>query len=108
MTTRCELCDLELDHCVHGLAEQRRKSLSKAVVQVSPRNIAHLEGCMHKGDDPDFAAWGEITTEGAWTHLCETMPADGGVISDLVTNSGAVSGLGVTHVCKNCREHGRW
>ena len=108
MASRCELCDLELDQCIHGLAEQRRKSLYGATVQVSSRNVAHLEGCMHKGEHPDFSQWGEITTEGAWRHLCDTLPADGEALSDLVTNAGAVTGLQVMHVCKSCREHGRW
>ena len=108
MTTRCEICDLELAQCVHGLAEQKRRTLQSAVIQVSPRNMAHLEGCLHKGEDEDYSKWGEIAGTGAWRHLCETMPADGGKVSDLVTNSGAVIGMEVRHVCKHCRAHGKW
>jgi hypothetical protein len=105
MSSRCELCDLEFDHCKHGLEQRSKKSLAGVIVQVSPKNVAHLVGCLHKGDDQDFSKWGEINSEGAWIHLRETMPADGGVVSDLVTNSGSVIGLQVTHVCKHCR-HG--
>jgi len=104
VTTRCELCDLELEQCIHGLAEAKRKAKLKVLVQVSPNNVAHLEGCAHKGEDEDFAKWGEITGEGAWIHLCQTMPLNGGVTSDLITNSGAVIGLQVFHVCKDCRD----
>lgn len=108
MANRCELCDLDLDQCRHGLEERKRNSLAKAIVLVSPKSVAHLAGCLHKGEDEDFSKWGEISVEGAWIHLCQTMPADGGVVSDLITDSGAVIGLEVTHVCKNCRGHGRW
>jgi len=103
MSAYCERCDLPLDQCWHGLEESKKRKFANSVVQVSPNNVAHLEGCAHKGEDEDFTKWGEITTENAWKHLCQTMPLSGGVASDLVTNAGAVIGLQVTHVCKDCR-----
>lgn len=79
------------------------------MVRVSPNNMAHLDGCMHKGDDPDYAGWGEIHVPGAWAHLCSTVPpGSNGVVADLVTTAGAVIGLEVTSVCSTCREHGYW
>ena len=108
MSRRCDLCDLEFDQCLHGLAEQKSRTLFKVVVQVAPSHVAHLPGCAHKGEDEDFSKWGEITDDGAWVHLCQTMPADGGMVSDLVTNSGSVIGLEISHVCKDCRAHGIW
>jgi len=103
MTQVCEIDGLLLSECEHGLKERRRKARLNAIVQVSPKKVAHLEGCMHKGDDEDFTKWGEINAPGAWIHLCQTMPLDGGVVSDLVTDAGSVHGLQITHVCKHCR-----
>lgn len=104
MSSRCEIDGLLISECEHGLKERKRKARLNAIVQVSPSHIAHLGGCMHKGEDEDFTKWGEITAPGAWIHLCQTMPADGGVVADLVTDAGSVRGLAVTHVCKHCRD----
>ena len=89
VTVRCELCDLPIDQCVHGLAEQRRKAAVSALVRVSPTHTAHLDGCPHKGDDDDYTGWGEITQPGSWLHLCKTVPPEytgEKVVADLTTN----------------------
>lgn len=114
MTTsnaKCELCDLPLDQCQHGLSERRRRALVNSLVRVSPRNMAHLDGCMHKGDDEDYSGWGEIQSPGAWEHLCSTVPLQSTgkrFVADLVTTAGNVIGLEVTDICAHCRDHGSW
>lgn len=104
---RCELCDLELDQCVHGMAKRKRETFQNPVVRVSPNNVAHLPGCSHEESAyEDFAGWGEIGDSGAWIYLCQTMPLDArkvGYVSDLRTTSGKVVGLEIRHVCLDCR-----
>ncbi|MEJ7648710.1 MAG: hypothetical protein WKF57_06725 [Nakamurella sp.] len=70
----CEICDME--NCAdHGpgrerVAQRRQQALSDVEIQVAPSNKAHLVGCLHKGDDPDFTKWGFIRgVKGAWTRL---------------------------------------
>ena len=94
---RCEICDLPLSTCPHGLAEQRRHSGHTALVRISPLSMAHLDGCLHKNDDPIYDNWGEITTPGSWERLLrgEVVEATGG----------AVLHRPATHICADCREH---
>lgn len=109
--SRCEICELPITQCRHGLAEKKRASLVDAMVRVSPNNVAHLDGCPHKGDDMDYKGWGEIHESGAWQHLCSTVPPEDkglSVVADLVTTHGDVIGLEITHICWDCREHGYW
>lgn len=70
----CELCDME--NCAdHGAGRERAirqaaHSRVKAEIQVSPRNIAHFAGCLHKGNDKDFTGWGFIRdVNDAWARL---------------------------------------
>lgn len=68
----CELCDMEncADHGVgrDRVARQATQRRADAEIQVSPRNMAHFPGCMHKGDDEDFTGWGFIRgVKDAWT-----------------------------------------
>jgi len=106
MSERCEICELYLDQCEHGLAARKREAKTQVLVRISPNNVAHLDGCLHKDDDPDYAGWGEIHEEGAWIHLCESMPLDArktGFVSDLTSTSGNVIGLPIMHICLDCR-----
>ncbi len=62
---------------------------------MSPRTIAHLEGCAHKGDDPDFDRWGEILDEpNAWERL--------GAGEQIASNAGSRKDLVATARCKDC------
>jgi hypothetical protein len=61
---------MDRDYCEHGLAERRRTaSASAASLVISPSNMAHLSGCPHKGDDPDYRRWAELETPRAWERL---------------------------------------
>lgn len=81
----CELCEME--NCAdHGpgraMAVQRAaQRRADAEIQVSPWNMAHYPGCMHKDDD-DFGEWGFIRgVKDAWTRLGngEHLPTNAGV-----------------------------
>ena len=81
----CELCEMEncADHGPGraGAALRTAQRLANAEIQVSPRNIAHFPGCLHKGNDQDFAEWGFIRgLKDAWTR-----PGNG---EQLATNAG--------------------
>jgi hypothetical protein len=65
----CELCDMDLSFCQHGLAERQARASADARLLVSPRGMAHFEGCPHKGDDPDYSLWGELQVPRAWQRL---------------------------------------
>jgi hypothetical protein len=97
----CELCEMDLAYCEHGLAA-RRQSASTAVVRllISPNGMAHFPGCPHKGDDPDYARWAELDTTGAWARLGngEHFRATGGRRPDLIAETR----------CRDCVEHGPW
>lgn len=73
--SRCESCDLPLDQCEHGRPTLSRMAAPK-VLDVSPTEMAHLPGCPHKGDDPNFSHWGLITQEtaAAWQALGNGQP----------------------------------
>lgn len=47
----CELCDLDLANCIHGLRNRQAERVRSAALLASPRGMAHFEGCPHKGDD---------------------------------------------------------
>ena len=99
----CEVCDLDREHCAHAFAdhEVKRKIIDTASLLVSPRGVAHFEGCPHKGDDADFSKWGRIDrVPNAWQRLGhgETMPA----------NAGANKGLRACSRCHDCNAHGPW
>lgn len=42
-------------------ARRSAERRADAEIQVSPRNMAHFPGCMHK-DDPDFDEWAPSAT----------------------------------------------
>jgi hypothetical protein len=66
----CDLCEMDRNYCVHGLAENRRAaSASASALLVSPKNVAHFPQCPHKGDDSDYRRWAEIDTPNAWQRL---------------------------------------
>ncbi|WIB67867.1 hypothetical protein DEI93_02155 [Curtobacterium sp. MCBD17_035] len=102
----CELDDMDDRFCEHGERQQaeraeRRQRVATALLQVSPRGMAHFVGCHHKGDDPDMSQWGEVSTPGAWTGLGngEQYPSTGGFRRDLVATSR----------CSDCVDHdGPW
>lgn len=87
----CDRCEMERAYCEHGLAERRHAASSPAasLVLISPRGMAHFPGCPHKGDDPDYDHWAELSTPGAWTRLGngEHIRATGGNRPDLVAEA---------------------
>jgi hypothetical protein len=99
--TYCNLCDLPLASCEHGLADRNRTAARSARLLISPDHYAHFEGCPHK-DDPDYLGWSVLETPNAWQrlgngeHLRATGPACPGGRSDLVA----------TRRCKDCEDHG--
>jgi hypothetical protein len=96
----CELCDLDRSFCVHGLTDARVAAERKAMLLVSPRGMAHFEGCPHKGDDHDFSLWGQLTLLDAWQRL------GNGERFDVI--DGQAHKLSVLTRCSDCVEHGPW
>ena len=96
----CEIDDLPLAQCEHGLKVRQVARAQVSVLQISPAGYAHFPGCAHKGDDPDMSRWAELDTPGSWTRLAngEQMPATGGARPDLVA----------TTRCLDCVDHGPW
>ncbi|RKT84612.1 hypothetical protein SAMN05421805_103551 [Saccharopolyspora antimicrobica] len=90
---RCELCDLPLGQCAHS--SRPRRSPQPDLILISPKGVAHVPGCQHKGDDPDFSRWAEIRdVPRAWEKL-----GNGEAIS---ATGGAVPGLVAVSRCKDC------
>lgn len=96
----CEIDDLPLAQCEHGLYQQRTARAFSSVLLVSPTGYAHFPGCAHKSDDPDMSRWAELDTPGAWTRLAngEQIPATGGARPELVA----------AQRCLDCVHHGPW
>lgn len=87
----CELCDLPLAQCVHGrTAAKAGRQFRPDRLEISPRRMAHLPGCLHK-DDGDYTGWGFIThdTAAAWRTLGNGKPvqADSGDRPDLIAET---------------------
>ena len=98
--TICDLCELPLEHCPHGVKTAKDARVAGAtVIQVSPTGTAHFLGCFHKGDDPDFSKWGEIEGAGTWQRLAnkEQVPVTSGVMR-----------LTAKRRCDHCVDHGPW
>jgi hypothetical protein len=97
----CNLCEMNLSYCEHGLA-QRRESATARVTRllISPNRVAHFPGCFHKGDHEDYSRWAELETPRAWERLGngERLAATGGLRPDLVAESR----------CPDCDAHGPW
>lgn len=103
---RGEACtaSCEMENCAdHGpgratagrQAAERRARRADTEIQVSPRNMAHFPGCLHKGDDEDFAGWGFIRdVKDAWTRL--------GNGEQIATNSGVARVA--TSRCLTCED----
>lgn len=98
-TTYCELCDLDDSTCQHGLARRTAARERTAALLVSPRGMAHFDGCPHK-EDPDYSRWGTIDRHGAWQAL-----ANG---EEIETVSEAGAPLVATSRCLDCVQHGPW
>jgi hypothetical protein len=96
----CELCDLDRSFCVHGLTDARDVAQRTATLLVSPRGMAHFEGCPHKGDDPDFSLWGQLTLGDAWQRLGNGEHFD--------VTDGQAHTLSALARCSDCVEHGPW
>ena len=101
--TYCEVCGLDRAHCAHAFAEHeaKRKIVDSATLLVSPRGVAHFDGCPHKGDDPDLSKWGRIErVPHAWQRLGngDIVPANAGAKRDLIAKAR----------CRDCDEHGPW
>jgi len=77
----CNLCEMDLEFCEHGLAA-RRRAATAAVGQllISPNGMAHFPGCPHRGDDPDYSRWATLDAPRAWERLGngEQLAATGG------------------------------
>lgn len=96
----CELCDLDREQCEHGLAERQAQAQRHAGLRVSPRGIAHFDGCPHKGDDHDYERWGELPDPSAWQRLGNGEHPE--------VQDGRGERLVVTARCADCVEHGPW
>jgi hypothetical protein len=97
----CDLCEMDLAYCEHGLAERRRTRSARAPrLLISPQGMAHFPQCPHKGDDPDYSRWAELETTDAWQRLGngEHLGATGGSRRDLIAQTR----------CQHCLEHGPW
>ena len=98
--TWCDLCDLDRATCVHGMADRTTARARTAVVLVSPRGVAHFDGCPHKGDDPDYARWGRIEGVDTWQVL-----GNGGHLPTVDTLGRPII---ATKRCLDCVDHGPW
>lgn len=96
----CELCDLERAMCVHGLRAEQTARERRAGLLISPRGIAHFDGCPHKGDDPDYSKWGRLSDDNSWQRL------GNGESIETVDSSGRE--LVATARCSDCVDHGPW
>lgn len=96
----CELCDLDRSTCVHGLRDQQLTRERHGVLLISPRGMAHFEGCPHKGEDPGFERWGRLTEQGLWQRL--------GNGERIATVDSSGRELIVVARCCDCIEHGPW
>jgi hypothetical protein len=97
----CELCDMDLSYCEHGLAQRRQSASADAqLLLISPNKVAHFPGCFHKGDHEDYSGWAELDTPRAWQRLGngERLAATGGKRADLIAESR----------CPDCDAHGAW
>jgi hypothetical protein len=72
MDDHCDICDLPRSSCAHGLQERQflERRARKDHLLISPANMAHFEGCDHKGDS-DFSDWAELDTPGGLGTLGE-------------------------------------
>ncbi len=86
--------------CEHGLQERQADQARVAALRVSPRGMAHFDGCPHKGDDPDYERWGHIAELGAWQRL--------GNGEAIATVDAAGRRLVATSRCSDCVDHGPW
>lgn len=96
----CDVCDLERSMCVHGLHDHQIAREQAAPVRVSPRGMAHFDGCPHKGDDPNYDLWGQVNEKGAWQRL------GNGESIRVVDATGHE--LVATSRCSDCVDHGPW
>lgn len=99
--TYCDLCEMDLNYCEHGLAERRQSaSVHSTILLISPSKMAHFPGCFHKGDDQDYSRWAELDTPQAWQRLGngEQLPATGGNRPELIAETR----------CPDCEAHGPW
>ena len=97
----CELCDMDVRFCSHGLTERRASSAAVAGrLLISPKGMAHFPGCPHKGDDADYSRWATLDMAQAWQRLGngEGLKADGGEQLSLVARTR----------CQDCVDHGPW
>ncbi len=83
----CDLDDMDDLFCPHGRGPEERAAkeahralVASAMLRVSPRGMAHFDGCHHKGDDPDMSRWADLDIPDAWERLGngERLPATGG------------------------------
>lgn len=96
----CELCDMQLESCPHGLSERRADAAETATkLLIAPSGLAHFPGCPHKGDD-NYSDWGKLETPNAWQRLGngESIKATGGSRPDRIA----------TGRCQDCVSHGPW
>lgn len=97
----CELCDMDREFCVHGLAQrQRNAAVAAGELLISPNGMAHFWGCPHKGDDRDYSRWAKLSLPRAWERLGngEHLQATGGERPDLTAMTR----------CQDCVDHGPW
>jgi hypothetical protein len=93
----CELHQME--NCDHLTVPARNPArFETAMVRISPRGMAHFDGCSHKGDDPDYSRWAELRTPRAWADI-----RNGDITS--VTRDDGVA-IKVTGLCRDCDDSG--
>ncbi|WP_143012998.1 hypothetical protein [Actinopolyspora mzabensis] len=98
--SRCERCDLPVGQCEHTRKPKPAGQPAPALILISPAGMAHIPGCFHKGDDPDYSDWGEIRdVPRAWERI-----GNGDVIA---ANAGANVELRANQRCKDCDNRAR-
>jgi hypothetical protein len=95
----CDLHDMDRAYCPHAAADRLTRRMRASFIRVSPRGIAHFDGCPHKGDqDTDYSRWGTVGSD-SWQAIGNGRP---------VQATGGRTDLQARHRCSDCVAHGPW